>query len=393
MIDTLTIQKIKDAASIVDVIGDFYTLRKRGVEYECKCPFHQDKHYGSFKISPKKNYAKCFSCGWQGGPVDFLMEHEKLSFIDAIRWLGKKYSIEVEGADQMDVRPSQPREAVPELPMLVLPEKMWRLRFGLSMENPFGRWLYSINWDACQRNRILDMLTDYRIGESRNGMVIYWQIDEQQCVRTGKMMLYRPDGHRDKESRYNFDWIHAALYRDPRSGYSADKTDMKTCLFGLHLLDKYTKPGVEQTVCIVESEKTALLMSIAYGNHANQVWMACGGLSNINRDKLAPIIRQHRHITLYPDRDGVSAWKQRAEQLHYDRISVDTDPVLKWWKPEDGEKADIADVVVRMMNTKKIYKTVSEVVEDIPAVQAMHEKLKLEIIEQSNNDRSTENQR
>jgi hypothetical protein len=202
------------------------------------------------------------------------------------------------------------------------------------------------------------------------------------------MMLYKADGHRDKESRYNFDWIHAALYRDPRSGYSADKTDMKTCLFGLHLLDKYTKPGVEQTVCIVESEKTALLMAIAYGNHANQVWMACGGLSNINRDKLAPLIRQHRHITLYPDRDGVAAWKQRAEQLHYDRISVDTDPVLKWWKPEDGEKADIADVVVRMMQTKKIYKTVSEVVEDLPAVQAMHEKLNLEIIEQSN-DRST----
>ena len=74
MIDDATIKKIKDAASIVDVIGDFYTLRKRGVEYECKCPFHQDKHYGSFKISPKKNYAKCFSCGWQGGPVDFLMK-------------------------------------------------------------------------------------------------------------------------------------------------------------------------------------------------------------------------------------------------------------------------------------------------------------------------------
>jgi hypothetical protein len=168
---------------------------------------------------------------------------------------------------------------------------------------------------------------------------------------------------------------------------------MKTCLFGLHLLDHYRQPGVEQTVCIVESEKTALLMAIAYGNHANQVWMACGGLSNINRDKLAPIIRQHRHICLYPDRDGVAAWKQRAEQLHYDRVSVDTDPVLKWWKPEDGEKADIADVVVRMMNTKKIYKTVSEVVEDLPAVREMHDKLKLEIVEQSNDRSQTENQR
>ena len=119
MIDDLTIQKIKDAASIVDVIGDFYELRKRGTEYECKCPFHEDKHLGSFKISERKNYAKCFSCGWQGGPVDFLMAHERLSFVDAIRWLGKKYSIEVEGADEFQVRASKPRQQQPSLPRLL----------------------------------------------------------------------------------------------------------------------------------------------------------------------------------------------------------------------------------------------------------------------------------
>ena len=380
MIDDLTIRKIKEAANIVDVIGDFYQLRKRGVEYECKCPFHQDRHVGSFKISPKKNYAKCFSCGWQGGPVDFLMDHEKLSFLDAIRWLGKKYSIEVEGADAFSVRPSTPREQLPSLPMLVLPDWMWKLRLYIQDDdNALVKWIQSINWCAAQRERILPILADYRIGASKTGMTIFWQIDEQQRVRTGKMMRYKPDGHRDKEATYGFDWIHSALYRDYRSGYSAEKTDVRTCLFGLHLLDHYKQPNVRQTVCIVESEKTALLMAIAYGNHAKQVWMACGGLGNINHDKLRPLMDQDRDIILYPDRDGIDRWKAKASELRYDRVTVDVKPVTEWWQPEDGEKADIADIVVRLINSKKIYKTADEVAKDIPALKRMKEKLNLEL--------------
>lgn len=379
MIDDLTIRRIKEAASIVDVIGDFYELRKRGTEYECKCPFHEDRHIGSFKISPRKNYAKCFSCGWQGGPIDFLMDHEHLSFIDTIKWLGKKYSIEVEGADDFKVKPSVPRQQQPPLPMLVLPATWPTIKLRDVEQNTLVKWLRSRNWDGCQRRRIVDALRAYCIGHAKNGMTIFWQIDEQQRVRTGKMMLYKPDGHRDKETSYNFDWIHSTLYRDYRTGYSADKTDVKTCLFGLHLLNAYKQPNVQQDVCIVESEKTALIMAIAYGNHSKQVWMACGGLGNINRDKLKPIIEQHRNIILYPDRDGVKAWKERAEGLHYDRVIVDAKPVTEWWKPEDGEKADIADVVLRMIRGQKIYKTVEEIIDDMPQLKVLHDKLNLSI--------------
>ena len=349
MIDDFTIQRIKDAAHIRDVVGDFYELRRRGVEYECLCPFHEDRHLGSFKISPRKNYAKCFACGWQGGSVDFLMEHEHLSFLDAIRWLGKKYSIDCEGVDKFTVKPSAKRE-VPQLPMLVLPEWMVQMR-QTSCENKLVRWLAGRNWDSSQRERLYQALEDYRIGESRYGHTIFWQIDEKQQVRTGKMMLYKDDGHRNKEVKHNFDWVHSALYRDYRSGYSADKTDMKQCLFGMHLLDKYRVPNVDQEVCIVESEKTALIMAIAYGNNAKQVWMACGGAENLSREKLKPIIEQGRAIHLYPDRDAIETWQRKAEQLRYKRLKVDTTLVTKYWKPEDGEKADIADVVVRLTDS------------------------------------------
>ena len=392
MIDQRTIEKIEEAASIVDVVGDFYPentkggLRKMGMEWSCPCPFHGGKHYGSFKISEKHNIAHCFSCDRTFTPIGFLMEHERLSYPDALRWLGKKYGIEVEGAKEFNVPPAKPREKAPELPMLVLPDWIVTARFGLSSENNFMRWLTGINWDALQRERIFDVLADYRVGEAKNGMVIWWQIDEQQRVRTGKMMRYKPDGHRDKGEGYNCDWIHSALYRDERTGYSADRTDMKSCLFGLHLLDKYKRTNVQQDVCIVESEKTALIMAIAYGNSTKQVWMACGGISNINRDKLAPIMAQNRNIILYPDRDGVSKWKAKAENLHYDRVFVDDKPVTEetrggWWRPEDGEKADIADVVLRMIGTKKIYKTVDEIIEDIPTIKRLHEKLNLEMIQ------------
>ncbi len=95
MIDQQTIDKVIDAAQIVDVVSDFVTLRRRGVNYIGLCPFHPDKS-PSFNVSPAKNICKCFSCGEGGSPVSFLMKKEQMTFYEAIRWLGRKYGIEVE---------------------------------------------------------------------------------------------------------------------------------------------------------------------------------------------------------------------------------------------------------------------------------------------------------
>lgn len=381
MIEDWTIRKIKEAADIVDVVADFYPigtkggLRKMGVEYSCPCPFHGGQHYGSFKVSPKKNFAKCFSCDWEGDPIAFLMEHEKLSFLDAVRWLGKKYGIEVEGSEQVSTTP-KPRKEIPVLPTLELP--MWMVtRTEVNREqNTLIRWLRSLKWDQTEQERLDYALAAYHIGRSKFGHTIFWQIDENGKVHTGKMMKYREDGHRDKEAAHNFDWIHTILYKH-QPGYSADKTDMKQCLFGMHLLNEYKKEGIDQDVCIVESEKSALIMSVIHGNHSGQIWMACGGLSNLNEEKLAPIIEQGRRIVLFPDRDGIDKWKIQASQIAYNRIIIDTRPVTKWWQPEDGEKADIADVVLRMRQDRKEYKTIDEVIEDHPQIKNLKDKLKL----------------
>ena len=94
MIDRATIDKILDAAQIVDVVSEFVTLKKRGTSYVGLCPFHDDKT-PSFYVSPAKGVCKCFACGKGGSAVHFIMEHEQMTYPEALKWLAKKYHIEV----------------------------------------------------------------------------------------------------------------------------------------------------------------------------------------------------------------------------------------------------------------------------------------------------------
>lgn len=95
MIDRITVDKILDAANIVDVVSDFVTLKRAGSNLKGLCPFHDDRT-PSFMVSPARNYCKCFACGEGGSPVGFIMKHEQLSYPDALRYLAKKYGIKIE---------------------------------------------------------------------------------------------------------------------------------------------------------------------------------------------------------------------------------------------------------------------------------------------------------
>ena len=101
MIDRATIDRIQDAAQIVDVVSDFVTLKKRGVNYLGLCPFHDDRT-PSFSVSPTKNICKCFACGEGGNPTHFIMKHEQLTYYEALKYLAKKYNIEVRERELTD---------------------------------------------------------------------------------------------------------------------------------------------------------------------------------------------------------------------------------------------------------------------------------------------------
>ena len=337
-------------ARIEDVVGDFVTLRKAGVNMTGLCPFHDDKHDGNFIVRPSTvseknggNTYRCFVCGAKGGPVTFLMEQGRMTFPDAIRWLGRKYSEPVDDIP-LNYTPPPPRPLPPPLPELVIPREMVRKTMDQANDqNLFVYWLRHLPWDERQRERLRETLWQYCVGGWADGRVVFWQIDHEGLPRAAKLMRYMTDGHRDKQAHpgwiYNQEGVRQQL--DP-DGHTIVKP-----LFGAHLLKRHPQAVVN----IVESEKTAIIMANFYGDNDRQLWLACGGLKHLRLDAMQPLIDQGRTVWLWPDNDGRDDWQQVADKLGYDRCNVYTRFFETCWREEDGPKADAADVLIRMMRT------------------------------------------
>ncbi len=124
MITPYSIDKILSAARIEEVISDFVALKKRGVNYVGLCPFHNEKT-PSFSVSPSKGIYKCFGCGASGNVVKFLMDHEKLSYPDALRWLAKKYNIIIEEIEDTEEIKKEKSEREKVLDVLQFAQKFF----------------------------------------------------------------------------------------------------------------------------------------------------------------------------------------------------------------------------------------------------------------------------
>ena len=201
----------------------------------------------------------------------------------------------------------------------------------------------SLPWDTEQLARAHNTLWLYCVGGWRDGRVVFWQVDHNCVPRSAKLMRYLPDGHREKQEHpgwiYNQEGVRQAL--DP------DSHEIIKPLFGSHLLKAYPKAVVN----IVESEKTAVIMANYYGDFDSQIWLACGGLKHLQLDSIQPLIDQGRTIWLWPDKDGREAWQEVADKLGYDLCRVYTHFFDTCWREEDGDKADVADIAIRMMRT------------------------------------------
>lgn len=109
MIDRATVERIKDAANIVEVVSEFVTLRRSGANYKGLCPFHNEKT-PSFYVSPARGTCHCFGCGKGGNPISFIMEHEQMTYPEALRWLAQKYHIEIHEREQTDAEKREQSE-------------------------------------------------------------------------------------------------------------------------------------------------------------------------------------------------------------------------------------------------------------------------------------------
>ena len=169
--------------------------------------------------------------------------------------------------------------------------RLWQQRLGMASE--FCRAVVAGGY--LTQEQMQRAARRYRLGASRDGGVIFWQIDEFDQLRDGKIMHYRPDCHRDHDRKPT--WT-AYLLR--KSGRLPKDWNTDHCLFGLHLLEnvKMKELKNEKTVAVVEAEKTAVIMSEVKPEY---IWLATGGKTELNVAKLCPL--EGRRVILFPDTD------------------------------------------------------------------------------------------
>jgi hypothetical protein len=193
-------------------------------------------------------------------------------------------------------------------------------------------------------NKIVNALIEtYHIGTSSHwpGAVIFWQVDINEYIRTGKIILYEPSsGKRIKQPFNHITWVHIVDKDDIEDPYGRRNTfRLEQCFFGEHLLKLYpTTP-----VAIVESEKTAIIASIYYPKY---IWLATGGKSNLS-PKFCQVLKG-RDVTLFPDLNAFDKWTEKAKELTYLANFTISDVLEKIATATERENGlDLADYLIR----------------------------------------------
>ncbi len=186
-------------------------------------------------------------------------------------------------------------------------------------------------------------LDAYRIGATKNGETIFWQIDKENRVRGGKVISYnKEDGHRIKDKGVN--WVHCLL---KRQGVFNEEWTLCQCLFGENLLAEAANE--RKVIAVVESEKTAVICAIQYPDY---VWLATGGKSQLSHDKMK--VLAGRSVILFPDVDGYHEWVERAKSFGFCRSVKVSDFLEKNAADADRKaKIDIADLILRQWQARK----------------------------------------
>lgn len=172
--------------------------------------------------------------------------------------------------------------------------------------------------------------SDYRVGGLATGETIFWQIDHNGLVRSGKCIPYDEHGHRIKNNGHEVTWMHSLLKQD---GILPKDWELSQCLFGEHLLTDGCNVG------LVESEKTAIICSIVY---PQKVWLATGGKQGLNGEKMN--VLKDYNVSVFPDADAVDKWRERVtrmKSLGYDIVCVD----MHYTDDQVSNKYDIADLI------------------------------------------------
>ena len=294
------------------------------------------------------------SCGYHYTPKQYFQDHPECRTTS-------DFSFDRQREWNKPEKPSQQKQsAIGYIPMHYVEKSQ-------SIRSNFYRFVSSLlnAYYGSKAQEVLNrLMQEYRLGATRDGAVIFWQIDSNNKVRTGKVMQYNPEaGHRIKEGQSSaVNWVHSILKKQKTLD---EDWQLSQCLFGEHLLSVYP----DKVVVLVESEKSAVIGSSIFPGY---VWLATGGKSQLSADKLR--VLTGRTVILFPDADGYADWKQRAESMTFCKAIV-SDLIEKNATPKQkAAHIDIADWIIFQIRESKVMNTADHLVEAEKILQKMIEK-------------------
>lgn len=321
---------------ILDVIQRYVPLKRRGLNHIGLCPFHAEKT-PSFNVNSKRGKWKCFGCGKGGDVVDFIQLHDNKSFSEALEVINLKG---LPMSSKMDFKPLPPPKK-----LSVLPPELVNASMQFYTQNNFIIGLYKM----FEKSIVDKVIKTFCVGTSKlwEGATAFWYIDQRTQVRQVKLMLYNSETLKriKKEQAPNIGKPKALFFGSTLlKKRGVKEPHLSACWFGENQLSENSS----KTVAIVESEKTAIIMTIFgwmnYPLASNYIWVATGGASAGQWNNLETLkALEGRDVVLFPDLDAHDRWVELSWNL-IDCNSVKVSPLLlKHKKPNEKDKRDIAD--------------------------------------------------
>ncbi|MBP3257140.1 MAG: hypothetical protein J6M23_03930 [Bacteroidales bacterium] len=283
------------------------------------------------------------SCAYHKTPSDYFKEHPELREPDW-RW---------QRPPQLQSTPKQRQIApAPAKPANYLPDDIVRRTLRLNPRSFLLQFLQTL----FDEQTIVRLVSEYRIGVTKDLSAIFYQIDESGHCRAGKIIRYNPEtGHRIKDASVPVDWVHTRL---KRSGVLPESWQLSQCLFGEHLLPQ--RP--DATVCLVEAEKTAVICA---GFLPEFLWLATGGKGQLG-DRLDALYG--RRVIAYPDIDAFDTWTAKLKERPW--LSIMVSDYLQI-TATDQERASGADIADRLIAYRLSGKPINIPIHPIQPIQAI----------------------
>lgn len=311
------------------------------------------------------------------------LQNNRQTDISTLIWLAQRAGIDTNQfftEEQVSIQCAAPTpKKIQQKPICAIPFRY--VEQSTSSNNDFIYFLCGLfDKDTLESPTIERLIQQYALGATKDGAVIFWQIDINGKVRTGKVMRYdRNTGHRIKEVGA-IQWVHTTM---KKKGLLPAEWELTQCLFGEHLLTAHP----DRLICLTESEKSAIIGAAVFPQYN---WLAVGGKSNMSMEKLS--ILRGRQVVMFPDIDAYPYWREKAEDMRKAGVNVVVSDLLEKQATDTdrANKIDLADLLIRQLESVEVVRkeltkaelTLAEFKKKNPAIMDLITAFGCELIEE-----------